>query len=1043
MVLMLSLLCTEVYSQLPNGSIAPDFTLTDIDGVTWNLYDELNDGKSVVIDIGATWCGPCWTYHQSGVLEDLYTTYGPNGTDQIRVFMVEGDSDTNEACLYGTAGCNDATYGDWTAGVDYPIFSPVGAIADDFISDYQLGYWPTLYGISPIDYTTQLINQADFDTWESWLIDSWYMDATYTTVDSDCPYEGMVDLEPILGFGNLSYEWSNGDDTEDLIDVPAGNYSVTITDQHNVDIVVDNIIVGGTDAAQLEVEQLWVEDNECNGDSNGQLTVASVGGSGGYSYSWSTGDIGEFIFNLSAGDYDVTCTDSDGCIATQTFTVGEPDVLTAGSSPITTTCAEDNGFVYLFADGGTTPFSYDIGTGATPNGSFSGLASGDYIATITDVNGCLTTESFVIAPSEAPEAVASADESINCYTPQVEVSAANSTTSGNANYSWTTTDGNIVGSADNEMIMVDQPGTYELTLVEIPSGCISETSIYIAADSDTPQVSIADADMINCTVTQVTLDGSMSSQGDNLSYVWTTANGNIVTDETGSTVEVDSEGTYTLSITNMENGCFAASTITVQADIEEPSVTVDSGTLTCDHNMITICATITEGQTITWSKEGVEVSSMECIEVDAPGDYLATVVAPNGCSSEATAVVTASTDLPMVSISDPQVITCEQPSVTIVADISGDISDQNIVWTDADGYEIASGTNEIEVHVGGTYDLSVTNSSGCEVLSSVTVDEDINLPQAGIDYTLDTDGLVTLQNTSTTTGTVIYTVDGASIDSDTYSFDTAGEVELCIVLTNECGIDTECTTVAFGGVLAMTLSKSDLTCFESNDGNASAQVTGGLAEYQYEWVGPNGYASSDSEIYDLTVGVYTVNVTDANGTIVTNSVEITQPSDILLSSAVVVDEDDSTENGSIDVIVTGGTGTLTYTWSNGETTSNIIDLGGGEYSLIVSDENNCSKEFGPYIVNSVVGIEDLSIISKFNMYPVPAHSLLNVSAEITTDQPVMVRVQNTTGQTMWSKTYSNDSILEEIDLASYNSGLYTLTFISGNEVETEKFIVLK
>jgi thiol-disulfide isomerase/thioredoxin len=133
-----------IQAQLPDGSIAPNWTATDLDGNTWTLYDVLDQGKTVIIDLSATWCGPCWSYHESGALENLYEMYGPDGTDELMVFMIEGDASTNVDCLYDLPGCNSSTTGNWVEGTPYPI------INDDDIADlYALSYWPTIYTVCP------------------------------------------------------------------------------------------------------------------------------------------------------------------------------------------------------------------------------------------------------------------------------------------------------------------------------------------------------------------------------------------------------------------------------------------------------------------------------------------------------------------------------------------------------------------------------------------------------------------------------------------------------------------------------------------------------------------------------------------------------------------------------------------------------------------------------------------------------------------------------------------------------------------------------
>ncbi len=154
------------FAQLPDGSMAPDWTMTDIEGNEHHLYEYLDNGYAVVLDFSATWCGPCWSYHLSGALEELYINHGPAGmpnvsettTDDVMVIFIEGDESTTTEDLYGT-GSN--TTGNWVENTPYPII-------DDHAqtSIYMISAWPTIYTICQngiINESGQISTEAHYE----------------------------------------------------------------------------------------------------------------------------------------------------------------------------------------------------------------------------------------------------------------------------------------------------------------------------------------------------------------------------------------------------------------------------------------------------------------------------------------------------------------------------------------------------------------------------------------------------------------------------------------------------------------------------------------------------------------------------------------------------------------------------------------------------------------------------------------------------------------------------------------------------------------
>lgn len=145
-LILLSILCFQFALVNAQLGTATDFTVTDINGNEHNLYNILDSGKAVVLECSTTWCPPCWSLHQSGIVKDLYAKYGPDGLNVLEVIFYEADADTNSADLNGTG---TSTQGDWVTGVPFPIVDEEVLTLDGNLY-WPLGY-PTVNLIRPSD----------------------------------------------------------------------------------------------------------------------------------------------------------------------------------------------------------------------------------------------------------------------------------------------------------------------------------------------------------------------------------------------------------------------------------------------------------------------------------------------------------------------------------------------------------------------------------------------------------------------------------------------------------------------------------------------------------------------------------------------------------------------------------------------------------------------------------------------------------------------------------------------------------------------------
>ena len=129
----------------------------------------------------------------------------------------------------------------------------------------------------------------------------------------------------------------------------------------------------------------------CNGGSDGTVMANVSGGTAPYTYSWDNGQTTDSVYNLSAGDYNVTITDYNGCSSTITATIYEPVPLNLSVINLSNISCNggSNGSAVVSASGGTAPYSYLWDNGQS-NSYISSLSAGDYNVMVTDANGCNT-----------------------------------------------------------------------------------------------------------------------------------------------------------------------------------------------------------------------------------------------------------------------------------------------------------------------------------------------------------------------------------------------------------------------------------------------------------------------------------------------------------------------------------------------------------------------------------------------------------------------------------------------------------------------------
>jgi len=507
--------------------------------------------------------------------------------------------------------------------------------------------------------------------------------------------DGFIEINATGGTVPYNFNWSNGDTTQIISSLNAGNYTLNLTDRYGC-IYNEEFIVN--EPPQITVNSTFTNETyfQAN-DGTAQLTVS--GGNPPYNYSWSNNDTSNQQNNLAPGNYTFIVTDAIGCKFTDSFVISAIDCSNfEGQVTVTdeTYFANNDGTATTTITNGALPYQYLWSNGET-NNNVSNLAPGSYSIDVTDALGCNLSIPFTINAvncSGFSTQIFSTDETEN----QANDGTALVTASGGTSpysYSWSS------GQNSNSLSNLN-PGSYSVNTVDT-NGCPSSNNITIA-----PYV------CQNIIVKVSTTDESCFGKGNGLIVINSIQNGTMpytIDWDSGITGTVNNNltsGTYNLKVTDNKNCSFNNSyDIFAQSNTTATHIVDDVSTPNANDGKISL--SVFDGvapYTFLWSN-GETTQNLINLSV---GVYSVTINDSYDCTTEINDIEVFSSfqNCPnnYVENNSPD-ITTQQLSVAQFIQTNGYVNSGNVVSYKAGDYiEL---TDSFEVKMGAEFEAIIEN----------------------------------------------------------------------------------------------------------------------------------------------------------------------------------------------------------------------------------------------------------------------------------------------------------------------------------------------
>ena len=769
---------------------------------------------------------------------------------------------------------------------------------------------------------------------------------------TDCAYNdnGTANLTVTGGGPNYTFTWSDGGPaTEDRTDLPAGSYSVTVSDQTGC-AQVAAVDVSAPDTLIAQIDPSTLQNVSCLAGDDGQAEAVGTGGTGALSYLWDMAADNQntaLATGLGAGDYTVTVTDANNCEATATASIASGLSIAIDFVATPASCATgSDGSVAATVTGASGTITYDWSlVGAPDAATLSNVPAGTYTLTVTDGGGCTATDSVQVSAPPALTTTISAGTNA-CDGPS-DGTATVTPTGGTPGYTYLWSDALQQQTATASGL---DNAIYFVTVTD-QNGCTAVDTIDVAAPPVlTVQVSVVDVLCFG----ESTGELIVTAAGGTPPYSYTYAD---PTFPDVATVDGLPVGNYGIITVTDANGC-TADTPDNAAIISGPGgslfVTLNTQDVSCsgaaDGQVSLAIGGGTGPYTYDWNGlPGVTDSLATGL---APDQYLTTVTDANGC----TLLVQSEVDEPdSISISlTANSFTCNITAVDIAATVDGGSGVLVFDWSGPGAFG-ATTQNVFGATQAGVYTLTVTDGNACTASATYTVDP---APPALALSFVNTDTVCFNAETGSTETVVSNGVEPYFVqwaDGQT----TLDPVNLAAGFHTVTVIDqVGCTAVDSVFVperpeIIITLAQEAANCNDAADGSVTVTdisvggVSTALGNFDYQW--------SDQTTTGTTVTLaqgglgYGVTVTDALGCTAKADIEVGNPAPV---EAFVETRSDVSCNGgadgSVKVVGTGGTGPYTYAWPATvlSATGGVANaLPAGTYTVTVADVRGCETPF--------------------------------------------------------------------------------------------------